>query len=150
MLQMLYRFKLEVNINSKEHVEKEGGGMSTTMQRTVSSGSGIAALRRYPVESAAAAWITGQVAAYVPQWLAPQFPGWYWRVFMVRPMGHSDGYNYLFANRYPCENECRLVVMANCGREYYRLDVVSFDADRLGQQLVVVPVVAYLGEEMPV
>jgi hypothetical protein len=109
-------------------------------------------LRAYHAESADVAWIREQVTAYMSAWLNEYYPipGRCWHVLKVRQMGGLDSYHRCFENYFPRAHEIRLVVFSNCGRERYRLDVVSFDADRLGAQIEVVPIVTYVGCEMGV
>lgn len=114
--------------------------------------SALGELRAYIPECAAVEWIRGQVEAYLSQWLNTHcsIPDRCWHVLKVRQMGERDSYHRLFSSSFPAPDEIRLVVFSNCGRERYRLDAVSFDADRLGGQLQVVPIVTYTGCELPV
>jgi len=102
-------------------------------------------------ESAAVARVCEQAAAYLPQWLNANYPipERCWHILKVRQMGETDSYHRCFATSFPAAHEIRLVAFSHCGRERYRLDAVSFDADRLGEQLVIVPIVGYTGCEMP-
>mgnify|MGYP003622965508 CR=1 FL=1 len=113
--------------------------------------SALGELRVCHAASAAVAWVSEQVAAYMPGWLAscaPVAEGACWQVLKVRLMGDHDSYHWLFDHDHPEEHEIRLVVFSNCGNSLYRLDVVSFDADRLGAQIEVVPMRSYRGEAL--